>query len=123
RKNGGTGVPADDGTDDTVRIISKALRPFLLRRTKEQVARELPAKTEQTIYCELESEQRRLYDELRGHYRDALLGRIDDIGIEKSRMQILEALLRLRQAACHPGLIDKQRVDESSAKLDSLMPQ
>src|SRR5438132_3240290 len=122
RKNGGARA-AGDPADDSLRILSKALRPFLLRRTKEQVARELPLKTEQTIYCELESEQRRLYDELRAHYRQALLGRIDRVGIEKSRMQILEALLRLRQAACHPGLIDKERVAESSAKVDSLVPQ
>src|SRR5947199_8821115 len=104
--------------EKTRRLLGHALRPFFLRRTKEQVARELPSKTEQTIYCELEPEQRRRYDELRTHYRDALLGRIDEVGMEKSRMQILEALLRLRQAACHPGLIDKQRADQSSAKLD-----
>jgi SNF2 family DNA or RNA helicase len=115
----------EDGLSDeeSMRLLSKALRPFLLRRTKEQVARELPAKTEQTIYCELQAEQRRLYDELRDHYRNALLGRIDSIGIEKSRMQVLEALLRLRQAACHPGLIDKERTDQASAKLESLIPQ
>jgi SNF2 family DNA or RNA helicase len=108
---------------DSLEILSKALRPFILRRTKEQVARELPAKTEQTIYCELEPEQRRLYNELRVHYRGALLGRIEQVGIERSRIQILEALLRLRQAACHPALIDKNRADDPSAKLDSLLPQ
>jgi len=122
-KNGGAEKSDSNAMDDSLRILSKALRPFLLRRTKEQVARELPPKTEQTIYCELESEQRRLYDELREHYRQALLGRIERVGIEKSRMQILEALLRLRQAACHPGLIDKERATQSSAKLDSLVPQ
>ena len=122
KKNGRTEAssPADN---ESLRMLAKALRPFLLRRTKEQVAPELPSKTEQTIYCELEPEQRRLYDELRLHYRSALLGRIDNVGIEKSRMQILEALLRLRQAACHPGLIDKQRAGQSSAKLDALIPQ
>src|SRR5207253_8833855 len=107
-KNGTATDTGGDQSDGSLRILAKAVRPFLLRRTKEQVAPELPPKTEQTIYCELEPEQRRLYDELRTHYRNALLGRIDDIGIEKSRMQILEALLRLRQAACHPGLIDKK---------------
>jgi superfamily II DNA or RNA helicase len=110
-------------TDDSVRIFSQALRPFILRRTKEHVARELPGKTEQTIYCELEGNQRRLYNELRDHYRDSLLGRIDQDGIEKSRMHILEALLRLRQAACHPGLIDSNRIAEPSAKIDTLLPQ
>jgi superfamily II DNA or RNA helicase len=104
-------------------ILSKALRPFILRRTKEQVVRELPPKTEQTIYCELDSKERKVYDELREHYRAALLGRIDEVGIQKSRMQILEALLRLRQAACHPGLIDAVRIKDSSSKLDALLAQ
>src|SRR5206468_5239955 len=84
-------------SNDSAIILSKALRPFILRRTKEQVAKELPPKTEQTIYCELDQIQRTLYDELRTHYRESLLGRIEQIGIEKSRMHILEALLRLRQ--------------------------
>ena len=80
-------------------------------------------KLEQTIYCELKSDQRKMYNELREHYRTALLGRVDGLGIQKSRMQILEALLRLRQAACHPGLIDKRRSQAASAKLDALIPQ
>jgi superfamily II DNA or RNA helicase len=104
-------------------LLSKALRPFILRRTKEQVAKDLPAKLEQTIYCEMEPEQRKLYDELRHHYRQALLGIIDKKGIKQSKIQILEALLRLRQAACHPGLIDKSRAVDPSAKLDVLLPQ
>jgi SNF2 family DNA or RNA helicase len=48
---------------------------------------------------------------------------VEQVGMAKSKMKILEALLRLRQAACHPGLIDKKRVGESSAKLDMLLPQ
>jgi SNF2 family DNA or RNA helicase len=68
-------------------------------------------------------EQRKLYNELRDHYRRALLGRIDAAGIGSARMHILEALLRLRQAACHPGLIDDQRREGSSAKLEALMPK
>jgi superfamily II DNA or RNA helicase len=104
-------------------LLAKVLRPFLLRRTKEEVAKDLPEKTEQTLYCDLEPAQRQLYDELREHYRQSLLARVDRDGIKKSKIQVLEALLRLRQAACHPGLIDKQRTDESSAKLDALLPQ
>jgi superfamily II DNA or RNA helicase len=105
-------------------LLAKALRPYLLRRTKEQVAKDLPAKSEQTIYCDLEPAQRKLYDELREHYRNSLLGRVARDGIKKSKIQILEALLRLRQAACHPGLIDKAKWSgESSAKLDVLLPQ
>jgi SNF2 family DNA or RNA helicase len=69
----------------------------------------------------MEGEQRKLYGELREHYRQALLGAIDAQGMAKAKIMVLEALLRLRQAACHPGLIDKKRVDEPSAKLDILL--
>lgn len=115
-----SGGSVDNSARDT---LGKALRPFILRRTKAQVAPELPDKLEQTLVCELDREQRKLYNELREHYRANLLTQVDQQGIGKSKMQILEALLRLRQAACHPGLIDKKRVDESSAKLDALVPQ
>src|SRR5438874_4876442 len=89
--------------DETRRLLAHALRPFILRRTKNQVARELPPKTEQTVHCAMDSAQRQLYDELRQHYREALLKRIETEGLAKSKIQVLEALLRLRQAACHPG--------------------
>jgi len=71
----------------------------------------------------MEEVQRKLYDELRDHYRRSLLGLIERDGINKSKIQILEALLRLRQAACHPGLIDKSRKLEPCAKLEVLLPQ
>jgi SNF2 family DNA or RNA helicase len=125
--------------EDAVAMLARGLRPFILRRTKEQVARELPAKTEQTLYCDLERPQRALYDELRSHYRRTLLdgshgngvgstskleaGPSTKLGAGGAKLQILEALLRLRQAACHPGLIDRQRSHEASAKLDVLVPR
>jgi SNF2 family DNA or RNA helicase len=104
-------------------MLAHALRPFILRRTKEQVARELPPKTEQTVYCEMEPQQRKLYNQLREHYRASLLGKIAADGMGKSKIQVLEALLRLRQAACHPGLVDPTRRGEGSAKLDTLLDQ
>ena len=104
-------------------MLRRALRPFILRRAKEQVARELPEKTEQTLYCELDGRQRRDYEQLRDHYRRSLLQAVDRVGINKAKIQVLEALLRLRQAACHPGLVDKSRTHEPSAKLDTLLPQ
>jgi superfamily II DNA or RNA helicase len=103
--------------------LGRALRPFILRRTKQQVATDLPEKLEQTLICELDREQRKLYNELREHFRATLLGAVEKDGINKNKMLILEALLRLRQAACHPGLIDKARAGENSAKLDALIPQ
>ncbi|MCY2927640.1 MAG: DEAD/DEAH box helicase [Planctomycetota bacterium] len=113
------------GADDerSRQLLARALRPFILRRTKSQVAKDLPDRTEQTIHCPLDTEQRRLYDELRDHYRRSLLPTIDRDGMGRSKIQILEALLRLRQAACHPGLIDPAKISEPSAKLDALLPQ
>jgi superfamily II DNA or RNA helicase len=108
--------------DDSRELLARALRPFLLRRTKEQVAKDLPARTEQTLMAELDKPQRRLYDELRDHYRQALHKRIEREGFARAKIQVLEALLRLRQAACHPGLIDRARATEPSAKLDALLP-
>src|SRR6185369_13590258 len=92
--------------EETRVLLAHALRPFILRRTKEQVARELPSKTEQTIYCEMEPPQRKLYNELRNHYRASLLNTVAIRGMAQSKIQVLEALLRLRQAACHAGLLD-----------------
>lgn len=104
-------------------LLARALRPFILRRTKAQVAADLPEKTEQTIYCELDVRQRAQYDEIRRYYRALLLEKTDAEEWSKSKLKILEGLLRLRQAACHPGLIDAARKGESSAKLEALLPQ
>ena len=107
----------------TRNILARALRPFILRRTKGEVARELPPKTEQTIYCDLEAQDRNLYDELRDYYRARLLKNAHGEGLSHMKFQVLEALLRLRQAACHPGLIDKNKASEPSAKIDTLLAQ
>ncbi len=107
--------------------IAKALQPFILRRTKQQVLDDLPEKTEQTILCEMEPRQREIYDQLLQHYRGRLLRQRTSStnqagqGFRGSTMMVLEALLRLRQAACHPGLIDPQQADEPAAKMQVLM--
>ncbi|MBY0507833.1 MAG: SWIM zinc finger family protein [Bryobacteraceae bacterium] len=62
------------GSPESRELLARALRPFILRRTKGQVAKELPPKTAQTLYCEMEPAQRKLYDELRAHYRQSILG-------------------------------------------------
>jgi SNF2 family DNA or RNA helicase len=105
-----------------IELLARGLRPFILRRTKAQVAPELPARTELTLHCELQGMQRELYDELRAHYRATLLHRIERDGLAKSRMHILEALLRLRQAACHTALVDPRRSGAPSAKFEALLP-
>ncbi|MEO8036090.1 MAG: DEAD/DEAH box helicase, partial [Acidobacteriota bacterium] len=105
------------------KLLARALRPYILRRTKDEVAKELPSRTEQTIHCEMEAKQRKIYDELRLYYQRSLQQRIQDVGLNKAKIHVLEALLRLRQAACHPGLVDPKRRGEASAKLDTLLPR
>ena len=109
----------DDGNR---KLLSRGLSPFILRRTKSEVAAELPERFEQTIQCRMGEEQQRLYDEMREHYRQSLLGRLQEQGLNNSKMHVLEALLRLRQIACHPGLLNPDLVDGHSAKLDTLAP-
>ncbi len=111
------------GEADRVHLerVARGLRPFILRRTKDQVARELPPRTEETLFCDLDAKGRAIYNQLRDHYRQVLLRKIDREGIARSRFAILEALLRLRQAACHPGLLPNAAAGTSSAKFDVLL--
>jgi superfamily II DNA or RNA helicase len=109
--------------DAQLNLLATAIRPVMLRRTKAQVLHDLPDKTEQTLFCDLPPAQRQLYDELRNYYRTQLHQRVQEVGLKRSKIQILEALLRLRQAACHPGLIDPERTGDPSAKLDALLEQ
>jgi hypothetical protein len=78
-----------DGQGST-EVVARAVRPYLLRRTKTQVLSDLPEKTEQTLFVELGEEQRKAYDELREHYRLELSGRIGRLGIGRSRIAVLE---------------------------------
>ncbi|MFA9479199.1 SNF2-related protein [Phycisphaerales bacterium AB-hyl4] len=127
----GNGREAIATRNATISQVGKMLRPFILRRTKKQVLHDLPEKTEQTIVCEMEPAQQQVYDDLRKYYRQHLLSNLETPGGStsgsvmggKSGFMVLEALLRLRQAACHPGLIDEKRADDPSAKLDALLEQ
>ncbi len=114
---------SDDRTTNYRELLARAVRPYVLRRTKEQVAPELPEKLEQTLFVDLSPEERTRYNELRDHYRGALLQRVGERGLSGAHAYILEALLRLRQAACHQGLIDPLRLADSSSKLEVLESQ
>ncbi|MEW4565940.1 SNF2-related protein [Bremerella sp. JC770] len=109
--------------EQQIECLRKGLAPFLLRRTKAQVLPQLPKKTEQRLYCDLPASQQKQYNQLRDHYRAALNQRIAESGLAKAKIHVLEALLRLRQAACHPGLLDSDHASKPSAKLDLLMEQ
>lgn len=100
--------------------LRRLVHPFILRRKKEDVLTELPTKSEQIIHCEMLPPQRKLYNEIRDFFRSKVLGHVDSKGINKSRMTILEGLLRLRQVACHPALV-RSASKAKSAKLETLM--
>jgi len=103
--------------------LGRALRPFLLRRTKEEVLTDLPAKSEQILYCELSPMERKKYDELKAHYWSQLSTTIENKSLSQSKIEVLEALLRLRQASCHQGLLNSAMKEESSSKFDLLLDQ
>jgi superfamily II DNA or RNA helicase len=101
--------------------LGRGLRPFLLRRTKAEVLAELPPRIEQTIPCALGKKQRAVYDEVKRYYQATLLARVRERGVASESMNVLEALLRLRQIACHPGLVDRASAHDESAKLSTLV--
>lgn len=107
---------------ETSELLAKIISPFILRRTKEQVATELPEKVENVIFCEMEKEQRKVYDAFKNKYRDYLLTKIDENGIGKAQMYILEGLTKLRQICNSPAILsDKEEYTKESIKLDTLM--
>ncbi|MFI5337866.1 MAG: DEAD/DEAH box helicase, partial [Opitutales bacterium] len=101
--------------------LQRRVRHFLLRRTKAQVATDLPARTEDEIVVELEPAQRKLYDAELKRARAQLLGLETDRALDAVRFHILSSLLRLRQICCHPALIDPVHAHLPSAKLDALL--
>ena len=105
-----------------LKALSRGLQPFILRRTKKEVLTELPEKTEQILSCEMSPKQAKIYKGLREHYRVHLAKKVKEEGLEKSKIHVLEALLRLRQVACDPRLVD-QESKVKGAKIEMLMEQ
>ena len=102
--------------------LKKMIYPFLLRRKKEQVAKDLPAKTEITLWCEMGEEQRKVYNDLKIYYRESLLDRVAKDGVGSSAIFILEGLTKLRQACNAPQLIkDRNFGTKESVKIDELL--
>jgi ERCC4-related helicase len=115
-------TPIDKFMEDEVKQqLRKLTYPFLLRRTKEQVAKDLPEKTETILYCEMGAEQRKIYDAYRNSYRSQILGMIEERGMERSQMHILQGLTKLRQICDSPAILnEEERFHNYSVKLDEL---
>ncbi|HMM90047.1 DEAD/DEAH box helicase [Bradyrhizobium sp.] len=101
--------------------LARRVRPFLLRRTKAEVAGELPAKTEIVERIALEGGQRDLYDSIRLSMSEKVRKAIQQRGLARSHIVVLEALLRMRQVCCDPALLKLDDIERPSAKLDRLM--
>lgn len=87
--------------------LKKLLDPFVLRRTKKQVASELPEKVEKLHFCEMTDEQAEIYERVKSQYRNEILGHVQEVGIARSRLKIFNGLMHLRQLALNPGLKDE----------------
>jgi SNF2 family DNA or RNA helicase len=109
--------PILDGRPGAAARLRERIRPFLLRRLKEEVAPELPARTEGVLYCELSLDERVVYDAVRAASREEVVARLRSGG---NVLEALERILRLRQAACHPSLVPGQSA-ETSTKVEVLL--
>jgi SNF2-related domain/Helicase conserved C-terminal domain len=115
-------IPIDKfGEQDRKEHLKKILYPFILRRTKEQVAKDLPEKQEMILFCEMEEDQRNIYDAYRNDFRNQILGTIETQGIQKSQLTILQGLMKLRQICDSPAILNEQeKFENHSIKLDEL---
>lgn len=115
--------PIMERQDKTVeKRLKLQIYPFILRRMKRDVAKDLPDKVENIAYCELTDEQRDFYLQVLDSTKEELFKSIEQNGLEKSRLSIFSALLRLRQICCHPRLYDKENVKNimKSGKFEKL---
>ncbi len=121
-------IPIDKFGDQTKKtILRKQIFPYILRRTKEQVAKDLPEKQEMVIYCEMGSLQRSIYNNYRNMFRTKIMGEIEQKGIQKSQLTVLQGLMKLRQI-CDSPIVLRENIDEVfeepvSIKLEELERQ
>ena len=123
-------IPIEKNNDEKqAEKLKKIISPFILRRTKDIVAKDLPPLTEQTIYCEMSEEQEKIYTSENSKIRNKILELIDDNQLHKSGLYIVQALSKLRQIANHPKMINNSndlssgKFDEISDKINSLIAQ
>ena len=105
-----------DGDVEKQQRLARRVQPFMIRRLKTQVAKDLPSRTEQTIECDMTDSQRDAYKEIVKRARREILAEVDEHGMGRAQLSILAALTKLRQICCHPGLVnDRWREDEQAS--------
>jgi non-specific serine/threonine protein kinase len=119
-------TPIDNFGDEAASVtLRRMVHPFLLRRTKEQVAKDLPERTETILYCEMEAEQRKLYEALRVQIKEDIENKVSEGGLNKAKFMMLEGLLRLRQLCNATELVDDKLPPKKrqSIKIEVLLEQ
>ncbi len=101
--------------------LRRMVYPFMMRRTKEQVAKDLPDKTEMIFYCEMGEDQRTIYEAYRNEMRSKIEEEIDEEGLANSQMSVLTALTKLRQICDCPSLLSDAQFPSSSVKIKELL--
>lgn len=99
--------------EERAQKLQALIKPFVLRRTKEMVAKELPAKTEHLFYCQMSEDQGAYYEKIKSEYRNELLQSLERGTFNQSKVQLLQGLTKLRQIANHPEMIDQSYVGDS----------
>lgn len=113
-----TPIEKQNDQDKTKKLYS-IIKPFILRRHKSQVAKELPEKVESVKYCNMTPAQEEQYEEVKSYFRNKILEQIENAGMNKSHMILLQGLTKLRQIANHPKMVDLEYGGDSG-KLDAL---
>lgn len=116
-------IPIEKEKDEEkLKLLKTLVNPFILRRTKQVVATDLPEKSEQLRYCEMTPSQKNLYEETKAYYRNQLLESIENRSFTRHKFSILQGLVKLRQIANHTRLVGAEH-DEPSGKFEMVRRQ
>jgi SNF2 family DNA or RNA helicase len=112
-----------DGDKEKIKALQKMTAPFVLRRTKEQVAPDLPEKTESVLWCQMGEEQKSLYEVVKNQIRDSIFLDIKSNGLERNKLNILAGIMKLRQVCGAPSLMEENKDFQESIKIEILMEE
>lgn len=114
-------IPIEKKADDSkLKKLNTIIKPFIMRRHKSQVATELPPKVEAVHYCYMTEEQENAYETAKSYYRNIILQAIDNKGINKSQIVLLQGLTKLRQIANHPKMVN-ENYEGDSGKMEEIL--
>jgi len=118
-------LPIDrDKNHDKIEALQRLTNPFILRRTKAQVATDLPPKTELVLWCEMEEAQQEIYNTVKDSIRKSVFLNIKNEGLNKSKLSVLQGIIKLRQVCCSPQLLKDETIPTSSSvKIDLLVEE